>query len=99
MANVVAALQQGVTLFDSSIAGLGGCPYAPGATGNVATEDVVHMLGEMGIETGINLELVLEAAKETKQIIGKDGGSFLLQAGPNSKLHNKPKQQVKMESN
>ena len=97
LANVVAALQQGVTLFDSSITGLGGCPYAPGATGNVATEDLVHMLEEMGIDTGIDLGSLINAAKETKRIIGHDGGSFILQAGPNSSLHEKPKHQVKLD--
>jgi isopropylmalate/homocitrate/citramalate synthase len=55
LANVLAGLQAGVTIFDGSVGGLGGCPYAKGATGNVATEDLVHMLHEMGIETGVDL--------------------------------------------
>lgn len=98
MANVVAAMQQGITHFDSSIAGLGGCPYAPGATGNIATEDLVHMLTEMGVDTGIHLDTLIETAKDVKRIIGHDGGSYMLQAGPNSKLHEKPNIQVKLES-
>lgn len=98
MANVVAAMQQGITHFDSSIAGLGGCPYAPGATGNIATEDLVHMLTEMGLDTGIHLDALIETAKDVKRIIGHDGGSYMLQAGPNSKLHEKPSTQVKLES-
>lgn len=57
-----AVFVQGVTVFDTSVSGLGGCPYAPGATGNVATEDVVYMLEGMGINTGVNLDLLLEAS-------------------------------------
>jgi hydroxymethylglutaryl-CoA lyase len=98
IANAVAAMQQGVINFDSSIAGLGGCPYAPGASGNVATEDLVHTLSEMGIDTGINLDALINVAKEVKQIIGHDGGSYMLQAGPNSQLHAAPKSQQKVEA-
>lgn len=97
LANAVAAMQQGIIHFDSSIAGLGGCPYAPGASGNVSTEDIVHMLSEMGIETGIDLDALLDVAKEVKQIIGHDGGSYMLQAGPCTKLHLKPEGQIKLE--
>lgn len=96
LANVVAALQQGITLFDSSIAGLGGCPYAPGATGNIATEDLVHALYEMGIETGIDVDSVINVAKDVKQKLGHDGGSYMLQAGPNSQLHIKTESQEKL---
>lgn len=97
MANVYAALEQGITHFDSSIAGLGGCPYAPGATGNIPTEDLVHALSEMDIETGIDLYKTIEVAKEVKKTIGHDGRSFILQAGPNSELHAKPNGQEKIE--
>jgi hydroxymethylglutaryl-CoA lyase len=97
LANAVAAMQQGIIHFDSSIAGLGGCPYAPGATGNVATEDLVHMLSEMGIDTGINLDSLIEVAEDVKGIIGHDGGSYMLQAGPCSRLHTKPTAQVKLD--
>ncbi|MGF6949905.1 hydroxymethylglutaryl-CoA lyase [Neobacillus sp. B4I6] len=96
IANAVAAMQQGIINFDSSITGLGGCPYAPGATGNVATEDLVHTLSEMGIETGINLEALINVAKEVKHIIGHDGGSYMLQAGPCSQLYAAPKSQLKL---
>jgi hydroxymethylglutaryl-CoA lyase len=62
LANVVAGLDAGITVFDAAVGGLGGCPYAPGATGNVATEDLVQMLHSMGIETGIDLEALVDAA-------------------------------------
>ena len=59
--NIIAALQAGVTRFDGAIGGLGGCPYAPGATGNIATEDMVHMFHEMGLETGVDLDQLVES--------------------------------------
>lgn len=96
LSNVAAALQQGIVHFDSSIAGLGGCPYAPGATGNIATEDLVHALAEMGVETGIDLTNLIDAAKDVRRTIGHDGGSYMLQAGPCSQLHVKPKVQEKV---
>jgi hydroxymethylglutaryl-CoA lyase len=98
ISNAVAALQQGIVQFDSSIAGLGGCPYAPGATGNISTEDLVHTFEEMGVETGINLGSLINVAKDVKQTIGHDGGSYMLQAGPCSQLHAKPMEQEKMGS-
>jgi hydroxymethylglutaryl-CoA lyase len=96
LANAVAALQQGIVRFDSSVAGLGGCPYAPGATGNIATEDLVHAFAEMGVETGINLESLIGVARDVKRTLGHDGGSYMLQAGPCSHLHRKPKGQEKL---
>jgi hydroxymethylglutaryl-CoA lyase len=63
LANIVAALQAGVAIFDASSGGLGGCPYAPGATGNVATEDVLYMLHGMGVETGVDLAAVRAASR------------------------------------
>lgn len=98
LSNVIAALQQGIVHFDSSIAGLGGCPYAPNATGNIATEDIVHALEEMGVGTGIDLTALIDVAKDVKQTIGHDGGSYMLQAGPCSQLHAKPKVQEKLGS-
>ncbi|GAX90271.1 hydroxymethylglutaryl-CoA lyase [Effusibacillus lacus] len=68
LANVVAAMQAGVDKFDSSVGGLGGCPYSPGATGNLATEDVVLMCNDMGIETGIDFEKLKEAATFARQL-------------------------------
>ena len=70
-ANVLACLELGVSTFDTSVAGLGGCPYAKGATGNVATEDVLYMLHGMGIETGIDLDLVCEAGQFISQALGR----------------------------
>lgn len=72
LANIYAALQAGVTRFDSSAGGLGGCPFAPGATGNVATEDVVFMLEQMGVKTGVNLERLLNAVEVVKPHISRD---------------------------
>ena len=62
LANIFASLECGMATFDSSVAGLGGCPFAPGATGNVATEDVVYMLHGLGVETGVDLDRLLDAA-------------------------------------
>jgi len=75
LANILAALQMGMTIFHSSVAGLGGCPYAKGATGNVATEDVLYLLQGLGIETGIDLDLVIEAGDFISTAIWKDNGS------------------------
>lgn len=74
LANVYAALQAGIRSFDSSIAGLGGCPFAPGASGNVATEDVVMMLEQMGFDTGINIPLLLKAADLAIALTGSATG-------------------------
>lgn len=74
LANVFAALESGIRKFDASIAGLGGCPFAPGASGNVATEDVVMMLEQMGYDTGINLEALLEAAQLAQTLTGTAPG-------------------------
>jgi hydroxymethylglutaryl-CoA lyase len=80
LANILAALQEGVVIFDGSIGGIGGCPYAPGASGNVATEDLVNMLEEMGIETGIDLQRLIGCAEYARTIIQKDLPSHLLSA-------------------
>jgi hydroxymethylglutaryl-CoA lyase len=82
LANILTALRLGITEFDASVGGLGGCPYAPGATGNVATEEVVHMLHDMGYETGIDLKALLEAAKLAQEIVGRELPSGVLKAGP-----------------
>jgi len=74
-ANIVASLAEGVSVVDSSIAGLGGCPYAKGASGNVATEDVVYMLEGMGIETGVDMGLLLEAGWYISDVLGRDPAS------------------------
>jgi hydroxymethylglutaryl-CoA lyase len=72
LANILAALQLGVAVVDAAVAGLGGCPYAPGASGNVATEDVVYMLNGMEIETGINLEKLAAAGRAISQALGRE---------------------------
>ncbi|HET8820289.1 MAG TPA: hydroxymethylglutaryl-CoA lyase [Thermoleophilaceae bacterium] len=82
LANVVGALRAGVRSFESSFGELGGCPVPPGATGNVATEDLVSMLHEMGYDTGIDLRKVVEAAREAQRVLGRPLGSHVLTAGP-----------------
>ena len=86
LANLYAALQLGVTNFDASVGGLGGCPYAPGATGNIATEEVVAMVEDMGIRTGIDIDLLLDAASFAQVAVGKELPSNVLRAGPRSRL-------------
>jgi len=83
MANVLAAMELGCNEFDSSIGGLGGSPFAPGANGNVATEDLVHMLTDMGIETGVkSLEQLLEVARFVEGLVGHELRSQVAKAGP-----------------
>jgi hydroxymethylglutaryl-CoA lyase len=82
LANVLAALEAGVDSFESSFGELGGCPVPRGATGNIATEDLVSMLHEMGIETGISLERMVEAARAAQAVLGRKLGSHVLTAGP-----------------
>ncbi|MDR1966423.1 MAG: hydroxymethylglutaryl-CoA lyase [Synergistaceae bacterium] len=79
LAGIDAALRAGVTKFDSSLAGLGGCPYIKGARGNVATEDLVFMLECMGIETGTDFDLIIEAGQEAERIAGGDGCDSVIQ--------------------
>jgi hydroxymethylglutaryl-CoA lyase len=82
LANVLAALQAGVESFESSFGELGGCPVPAGATGNIATEDLVSMLHEMGIETGVDLPALLACARRAQEILGRPLGSHTLVAGP-----------------
>src|SRR3954465_1747953 len=82
LANVLAALGAGVRSFESSFGELGGCPVPPGATGNIATEDLVSMLEAMGYETRIDLERLVAAAREAQQVLGRPLGSHVLTAGP-----------------
>ncbi len=86
LANILTAMDLGITEFDASVGGLGGCPYAPGATGNVATEEVVHMLEDMGIDTGIDLDALIEAAALAQRIVGRELPSGVLRAGPRTRL-------------
>jgi hydroxymethylglutaryl-CoA lyase len=82
LANVLAALEAGIDSFESSFGELGGCPVPKGSTGNIATEDLVSMCHEMGIETGISLERLLEAARDVQGVLGRPLGSHLITAGP-----------------
>jgi hydroxymethylglutaryl-CoA lyase len=82
LANVLAALDAGVTSFESSFGELGGCPVPAGATGNIATEDLVSMLHEMGVSTGVALDRLVEAARAAQEALGRPLGSHVLTAGP-----------------
>jgi hydroxymethylglutaryl-CoA lyase len=84
LANVVAGLRAGVTIYDASVGGIGGCPFAPKATGNVSTEDVVHMLHEMGVETGVDLERLIGCATRMSEILGRELPGQVMKAGPRS---------------
>jgi len=75
LANIYASLEEGIQVFDSSVAGLGGCPYAKGASGNVASEDVLYMLNGLGIETGIDLDKLIAAGQRISQVLGRANGS------------------------
>src|SRR5580693_3916048 len=85
LANVLAALELGVADFDASVGGLGGCPYAPGATGNIATEELIYLAEDMGVATGIDLEAMIEAAADAEQIVGRQLPSQVLRAGPRTR--------------
>ena len=85
LANVLTALQLGVADFDASVGGLGGCPYAPGATGNIATEELIYLTEDMGIATGIDLEAMIDAAADAERIVGRQLPSQVLRAGPRTR--------------
>jgi hydroxymethylglutaryl-CoA lyase len=80
LANIYASLEEGIQVFDSSVAGLGGCPYAKGASGNVASEDVQYMLNGLGIETGIDLDKLIAAGQRISQVLGRANGSRVAKA-------------------
>jgi hydroxymethylglutaryl-CoA lyase len=82
LANVCAGIEEGVTSFDSSLGGLGGCPYAPGATGNICTEDLVHMLELEGFDTGCDLEALIECSRRLARLIGHDTPGQVAKASP-----------------
>ena len=81
LANALAAWQTGITRFDASLGGLGGCPYAPGATGNVCTEDLVHMFEQMGVPTGVDLDALLAASAMLPELVGHDTPGQVVKAG------------------
>lgn len=90
LANILAGIEAGVTCFDTALGGLGGCPFAPGATGNVCTEDVVHMLNNMGMETNIDLAQLVDASAMLEEIVGHVNESYLLKAGPSARKYPVP---------
>jgi hydroxymethylglutaryl-CoA lyase len=90
LANVVAGIAAGVVHYDASIAGLGGCPFAPGATGNICTEDLVNMLQDMGFDTGIDLDKLLAAAVKIPAIVGHEVPGQVMKAGKTMHLHPVP---------
>ena len=90
LANTMAALEAGIDRFDASLGGLGGCPYAPGASGNACTEELVHMLNLMGYDTGIDVAQLLEISSTLPPLIGHDVPSQLLKAGTRDRLHPAP---------
>ena len=82
LANVLAALEEGIDSFESSFGELGGCPVPPGSTGNVSSEDVVSMLHEMGVQTGVDLSLLIAASRAAQEVLGRPLGAHVLRAGP-----------------
>ncbi len=90
LANVLAAVQGGIVRFDGSLGGLGGCPYAPGASGNISSEDAIHMLDAMGYDTGIDLDRLLAVARELPQLVGHEVPGQLAKAGRICDLHPAP---------
>lgn len=86
LANIVAGMSAGITWFDGAFAGLGGCPYAPGASGNVASEDLIHMCEEMGIDTEVCLDSSINLARDIKDWLGQETDSYMLKAGKASNL-------------
>ena len=90
LANVLAAVQSGITRFDGSLGGLGGCPYAPGASGNISSEDAIHMLDAMGYDTGMNIPRLLDLARELPTIVGHSVPGQVAKAGRSCDLHQAP---------
>ncbi|HUP98529.1 MAG TPA: hydroxymethylglutaryl-CoA lyase [Usitatibacter sp.] len=90
MANVVAGIEAGVRSFDGSVSGLGGCPFAPGATGNICTEDMVNMLEDMGYDTRVDLAKLLAVARRIPVVVGHDTPGQVMKAGQTLELHDPP---------
>jgi hydroxymethylglutaryl-CoA lyase len=90
LANVVAGLAAGVTHYEACLGGLGGCPFAPGATGNICTEDLVHMLQSMGYDTGVDLDALLAASRRLGEIVGHELPGQVVKAGKSTDLHPAP---------
>ena len=98
LANVLASVQEGITRFDGSLGGLGGCPYAPGATGNICSEDAIHMLQAMGHDTGIDLPRLLAVARRLPSIVGHDVPGQIAKAGLITDLHPAPAHVAELRS-
>ncbi len=98
LANVLASVQEGIDRFDGSLGGLGGCPYAPGATGNICSEDAIHMLHVMGYDTGIDLQRLLAVARRLPQIVGHDVPGQVAKAGLITDLHPAPSYVAELRS-
>ena len=92
LANVLASVQGGIVRFDGSLGGLGGCPYAPGASGNISSEDAIHMLDAMGYDTGMDLGALLTVARQMPHIVGHDVPGQVAKAGRITELHAAPHQ-------
>ena len=88
--NILAAMEMGVTNFDASIGGLGGCPFAPGASGNVCSEDLVHCLAAMRVDTGIDLAKLVAVSTRVEQIIGRSLPGQVMKAGPSTRRYPVP---------
>jgi hydroxymethylglutaryl-CoA lyase len=90
LANVLASVQTGITRFDGSLGGLGGCPYAPGASGNICSEDAIHMLDAMGYDTGIDLQRLLPIARHLPDVVGHTVPGQVAKSGRTTDLHPAP---------
>jgi len=90
IANILAAMEHGVTNFDASIGGLGGCPFAPGASGNVCTEDLVHCLHAMGVQTGIDLDRLIGVSRRVQEIVGRALPGQIVKAGASTRKYPVP---------
>jgi hydroxymethylglutaryl-CoA lyase len=91
LANVIAGIGAGIRSFDGSLGGLGGCPFAPGATGNICTEDMVNMLEDMGYDTRVDLAKLIACARLVPEIVGHDVPGQVMKAGVTMHLHELPK--------
>ncbi len=86
LANVLAGMEAGMTNFDGAFAGIGGCPFVPGAAGNISSEDVVHMWSEMGVDSGINLDKIIDVARFTSSLVNSSTNGYILRAGKSKSL-------------
>lgn len=99
IANILAGMQAGMTQYDTSFAGVGGCPFVPGAAGNVATEDALHMCDEMNVQTGIDLDRAMNISRRVVELVGHSTDSYLLRAGKSKDLIRElPKGQIKNQT-